>query len=122
MDHGSLVSPAYMVLVNEILHMVNQFMQGIEISEDTLTVDLIDKAGPGGNYLQEEHTLRNFKKIWYSNLFDRTIYDTWIANGARLFEERLREQTMEAMKHRPAPLEPKVVEELDRMQAHWNRG
>jgi trimethylamine--corrinoid protein Co-methyltransferase len=118
-DHGSLVSPAYMVLVNEILCMVNQFMQGIEVSRETVVVDLIDKVGPGGNYLQENHTVENFKTVWYSDLFDRSIYNVWQAKGAKVFEERLREKTLAAMAHEPTPLEPAVVKELDKMQDHW---
>jgi trimethylamine--corrinoid protein Co-methyltransferase len=119
LDHGSLVSPAYMVLVNEILCMVNQFMQGIEVSRETVVVDLIDKVGPGGNYLQENHTVENFKTVWYSDLFDRSIYNVWQAKGAKVFEERLREKTLAAMAHEPTPLEPAVVKELDKMQDHW---
>ena len=119
MDHGSLVSPAFMILVNEILFMVNQFMQGIEVSQETMAVDLIDQIGPGGNYLQENHTIENIRNVWYSDLFDRSIYDVWQAEGSPLFEERLREKTVAAMGHEPTPLDPAVVKELDKMQAHW---
>ncbi|MBW2488899.1 MAG: trimethylamine methyltransferase family protein [Deltaproteobacteria bacterium] len=119
MDHGSLVSPAFMVLVNEILHNVNQYMQGLPITEETLAVDLIDQVGPGGHYLQEDHTMKHFREVRYSKLFDRTVYDQWKEMGAKQFEERLRELTQEAMAHQPAPLPDEVVKELDRMQAHW---
>ena len=119
MDHGSLVSPAYMVMVNEILHMVNQYMKGIEISDETLAVGLIDKIGPGGNYLKERHTMENFKNVWYSDLFDRSILKTWEAAGSKTFEDRLREKTLKAMEHETAPLAPEIVREFDRMQKHW---
>jgi len=119
MDHGSLVSPAFMVMVNEILYMVNQFMKGIEVSEETIVLDLIDKVGPGGNYLQEKHTMENFRNIWYSDLFDRSIRDDWEKAGAKRFGQRLQEMTLEAMKHRPKPLDDDVVKELEKMQAAW---
>jgi trimethylamine--corrinoid protein Co-methyltransferase len=119
MDHGSLVSPAYMVMVNEILHMVHQYMKGIEISDDTLAVDLIDKVGPGGNFLREKHTMQHFKNVWYSDLFDRTIFKTWEAAGSKTFEDRLREKTLKAMAHETEPLAPEIVREFDRMQQHW---
>ena len=61
LDHGSLASPAFMVLVNEILYMVNQFMSGMPVSDETLAVDLMDHVGPGGHYLNEDHTLRHFQ-------------------------------------------------------------
>jgi trimethylamine--corrinoid protein Co-methyltransferase len=119
LDHGSVASPAYMVLVNEILHMVNQFMGGIPLNDESIALELIDKIGPGGHYLLEKHTLEHFRNVWYSDLFDRTIYDQWQAQGAKQFQERLHEQTQKAMEHQPAPLSDDVVQELARMENHW---
>jgi trimethylamine--corrinoid protein Co-methyltransferase len=119
MDHGSLVSPAFMVLVNEILHNVNQYMQGLPVTDETLAIDLIDRVGPGGHYLQEEHTMEHFREVRYSKLFERSLYDQWEEMGAKRFEERLRDLTKEAMEHQPAVLASDVIKELDRMQAHW---
>ena len=119
MDHGSLVSPAFMVLVNEILHNVNQYMRGVPVTEETLATDLIDRVGPGAHYLQEEHTMEHFREVRYSKLFERSVYDQWKEMGAQRFEERLRDLTQEAMDHQPAALAADVIKELDRMQAHW---
>jgi trimethylamine--corrinoid protein Co-methyltransferase len=118
-DHGSLVSPAFMVLVNEVLDMVKQYMRGIPVNEETLAIELIDRIGPGGHYLDEDHTMRHFRDVWYPNLFDRTIYDVWQQQGAKRFEERLREKTLQAMDHKPAALSSEIVKELDRMAEHW---
>lgn len=120
LDHGSVASPAYMVLVNEILDMVNHFTPGIEISDETLALDVMDRVGPGGHYLEEGHTYKHFRDVWYSDLFDRSIYDEWLEQGGKRFEERLLELTEDAMKHEPAPLDEEVVRELDRMAAHWD--
>jgi trimethylamine--corrinoid protein Co-methyltransferase len=119
MDHGSLVSPAFMVMVNEILHNVNQFMNGLPVTGETLAIDLIDRVGPGGHYLQEDHTMKHFRNVRYSKLFERMVYDQWKDAGSLRFEERLRVLTKEAMEHKPAPLAPDVIKELDRMQATW---
>ena len=119
MDHGSLVSPAFMVLVNEMLFNVNQLMNGLPVTDETLAVDVIDSVGPGGHYLQHPHTLEHFQDVRYSDLFERKIYGQWESEGGKRFEERLRETTRKAMAHEPAPLDPEVVKELDRMQAHW---
>jgi trimethylamine--corrinoid protein Co-methyltransferase len=119
MDHGSLASPEFMVLVNEIVDAVDHFMRGIPLDDEHLALDLIHKVGPAGNYVQEEHTMRHFKKIRYSELFDRSILDDWKKNGEKHFEQRLQELTLEKMQHRPEPLADVVVQELDRMQASW---
>jgi len=119
LDHGSLVSPAYIVLVNELLHMVNQYLRGIPINEETLALDLINRVGPGNHYLETEHTLKHFREVWYSGLFDRTLYDVWVMQGGKPFSERLQEQTLEVMKHQPVPLASEIIRELDRMAKHW---
>lgn len=119
LDHGSLASPAFMVLAHELLYMVNQYMRGMPVNDDTLALDLIDKVGPGGHFLQEDHTFQHFRNVWYSQLFDRSIYGQWLDQGAPQFEARLRQQTELAMEHRPSPLPPEVVKELDRMEQHW---
>jgi trimethylamine--corrinoid protein Co-methyltransferase len=119
LDHGSVASPAFMVLVNEVLHMVNQFLRGLPVNDETLALDVMDRVGPGGHYLYEQHTLEHFRQVWYSDLFDRTIYDVWLKRGAKRFEDRLRDRTAEVMQHQPAPLPEDVLKEMERMAEHW---
>lgn len=56
----------------EIAKFIHNTFKKIEINENTVPLDLIEKLGPGGNYLQEEHTFLNFKNnLWLSDLFDK---------------------------------------------------
>ncbi|MBA7674556.1 Glycine betaine methyltransferase [subsurface metagenome] len=119
LDHGSVVSPSHQVLVNEILYMVKQYMNGMLVNDETLALELIDRVGPGGNYMQEEHTFKHFRDVWYSKLFDRTINANWIEKGAKHLDERLREQTQKIMEHKPSQLHAEVIKELDQMSKHW---
>jgi len=119
LDHGSLASPAYMVLVNEILYMVKQYMGGINVDDENLALDLIDKIGPGGHHLNEDHTMKHFKDIWYSDLFDRKIYDVWLEEGGLTFDQRLKSKTESLMEHQPEPLPHDVLKEIEKMQKNW---
>lgn len=119
MDHGNLVSPEFMVLVNDIVTSVKHFMEGIPVTQETLALDLIDKVGPGGHYLQEQHTMDHFREIKYSDLFERQVYANWEKNGSQTLEQRLQQLTLKKMEHRPTPLSEKIITELDRMQAAW---
>ena len=48
------------------------------------------------------------------------VHDSgWLDQGAKRFEERLREQTEKVMAHKPAPLPAEILQELDRMAQHW---
>jgi trimethylamine--corrinoid protein Co-methyltransferase len=118
-DHGSLASPEFMVLVHEIVDAVVHYMQGIPVNTDTLALDVIHKVGPGGHYLQDPHTLKHFKSMKYSEIFDRTIYDQWQAAGAKSFEQRLQEVTLKKMSESPEPLPADTVKNLDEMQKSW---
>ncbi len=119
LDHGSLVSPAFMVLVNEVLYMVNQYMKGIPVSQETMGIDLIDRIGPGGHFLNENHTMTHFRDVWYSELFDRSIYDVWQEQGQKRFEERLRDKTLSVMEHTPAALPTEILNEIEQMAKLW---
>ena len=93
LDHGSLASPAFMVLVSEILYMVNQFMGGVPVNDETLALDVMDRVGPGGHYLNEEHTLSTTRRCGTRTCSTaRSTRPGW--TGAReKFDERLREKT-----------------------------
>lgn len=94
-------------------------MPGIPVNEETLALDVIHEVGPGGHYLEKEHTYAHFRDVWYSDLFDRTIQEEWLAQGELRFADRLREKTRQAMDHEPAPLPNDVLAEMERMAAHW---
>ncbi|MGA9476134.1 MAG: trimethylamine methyltransferase family protein [Desulfobacterales bacterium] len=119
MDHGSVASPEFMVLVHDIVDSVNHYMEGISVTEETLALDVIHRVGPGGHYLQDAHTLDHFKKIKYSEIFERMVQDQWKAAGAKTFEQRLQEVTLKKMAHRPEPLPKETIKALDEMQKSW---
>ena len=121
LDHSAVISPNYLVLVDEILSMINQYMRGILVNDETLALDLIDRVGPGGHYLEEAHTMRHFRDVWYSKLFDRTNYDAWLKQGSIQFMERLREKTRKLMDLDIEPLPTEIIKEMDRMAKHWYR-
>jgi trimethylamine--corrinoid protein Co-methyltransferase len=118
-DHGSLASPEFMVLVHDIVDAVIHYMGGIPVNTETLALDVIHSVGPGGHYLQDPHTLKHFRSMRYSDIFDRTIYDQWRAAGARSFEQRLQAVTLKKMTEEPEPLHADIVKTLDEMQKSW---
>lgn len=121
-DHGTTSSPAFMVMVNEILANVAAVMKGLEVSDETLALDVIEKVGNGGNFLREKHTLKHFREYHLTDdLWDRSMMETWVANGSQTFEDRLREKTLKLMAIAPEPVDAKIVAEFDKMQASWSK-
>jgi trimethylamine--corrinoid protein Co-methyltransferase len=107
---GSLVQ---LVICDEILNWLEHFARPVEINEETLALDLIDKVGPGGNFIESEHTLKHFRKRWYPDLFDRNNYEGWQAIGGQSLTERAAERVETILaEHRPEPLPDDVIKRV----------
>jgi trimethylamine--corrinoid protein Co-methyltransferase len=120
LDHGSTVAPTHLVLGHDILGMVDRFMEGVPVNSETLALEVIERIGPGGNFLRDPHTMRHFKEFFYPKVFERAHHESWESKGAKSVEDRLRERTLKLIAEEdPAPLDPKLVAELDRMRDVW---
>jgi len=77
--------------------------------------DLIAKVGPGGNYLQENHTAAEFKKeIWMPGLMTREAYTTWQDGGRKSSRDRIVDRIKTILQtHHPEPLKTSVLEKVE---------
>lgn len=100
---------------DEIYSIVKRMTKGIEITHETLAIDLIDKVGVGGHYLSETHTRKFFRQEHLLlDLFDRETRSVWEASGKKDIVQRAREKALAIIRdHRPAPLEKGIQKELD---------
>ena len=105
-----------LTICDEIVSTIKYVLGGIEISEETLALDVIHKVGPRGNYLSQNHTLKFFKKEhWFPSLTDRQVKQTWVKKGSKDVLQRANERTKEILRtHKPTPLPEAVERELDR--------
>jgi trimethylamine--corrinoid protein Co-methyltransferase len=87
------------VLDNEIVSYLNKFLEGIQVDEETLAVDVIKEVGPSGEFVSTDHTLRHFRDVsWHSDFFHRGPFDAWVAGGRKGPLEMAKEKVREAMK------------------------
>ena len=71
---------------------------GFKINEESLSLDMVKKIGPAGDFMAEEHTLKHYRKdIWYPNIFMRDRFDNWQASGAKDIAQYAREQVQELL-------------------------
>ena len=103
------------VLDNELAGYVKRVMQGIEFSEETLAVDVIDEVGPGGSFLAHPHTRKWFKKEQYfPTLFDRRKYEDWARRGRKDALRRAHERVEEILRtHWPEPLPTDIRKRIE---------
>lgn len=84
MDNGMICSAAQLVLGNENIGMTKRFVRGIAINQATLALEVIERVGPGGHFLQEPHTLEHFKEeLWVPELMTREPREIWQQTGSK---------------------------------------
>jgi len=113
-ESGLTTSYEMLVTMNEFVGLTERFMEGVTVTKETLALDVIDKVGPGGHFLSEDHTLRHFRENWYSKLLDRQSREGWEAKGRLTLGERARARVQEILEtHRPLPLEEAMLSKLN---------
>jgi trimethylamine--corrinoid protein Co-methyltransferase len=121
-DNGLTTSYQQLVVMDEVVGMVNRFMQGVEVSDETTALDVIDRVGPGGHYLGDEHTLKHFKRNWFPTLFDRSTYAAWASQGKPTLGDRAAARARQLLEaHRCPPLPDEVAKELAAIVARAGR-
>lgn len=95
------------VMTDELISGIKKFLEGIEVSDETLAVDVIDRVGPGGNFLIDKHTLKYFKEeIWYPEYSDRNNYEGWVKAGEKSLGKIINEKVNWVLEnHQPEPLD-----------------
>jgi trimethylamine--corrinoid protein Co-methyltransferase len=82
LDSGNSISYEQFVIDNEIIGMIYRVLAGIQVNEETLGFDVIEKVGPGGNYVMEDHTVDHMMdEFFYPNLSVRCNFDIWEERG-----------------------------------------
>jgi trimethylamine--corrinoid protein Co-methyltransferase len=82
LDSGNSISYEQYAIDNEIIGMVYRVLSGIRVNKDTLSLDVIEQVGPGGNYVMEEHTVDHMmEEFFYPRLSVRCNFDIWEEKG-----------------------------------------
>ena len=123
MDSSMLCSAEMLVLGDEVIGMTKRLLQGIKVTSETLTRELIEKVGPGGNYIQEDHTFENFRKeLWMPSLMTSQRYNDWQAQGGKDMAQRVQAKIKEILDtHEVVPLPDKVLSSLNKIKQAGNK-
>ena len=113
---------AKMVIDHEMFRYIRKMIEGIQINEETLALDVIDQVGPGGNYLTHDHTFDHMREMTPGGLFCRTGYEQWVDAGRQDMYERAREKATELLSsHEPAALPKGAAERMEEIVAAYEK-
>jgi len=98
--------------------MSRQAHRGIPTHDEAWLDEIIQKVGPGGNFLGEKSTIKNMRSGEW--LIPRLgVHDTegsWERSGRKDVLDEAREKVDQILKtHKPLPLEDDVQDELDKI-------
>jgi len=88
------ISKEQLIIDNEIFEMISRLKEGISVSDETIATKVIEKVGPKGNYLCEEHTLKYLRtgEHWEPIISNHDGYDIWVQKGFPTVEHTAREK------------------------------
>jgi trimethylamine--corrinoid protein Co-methyltransferase len=105
MDAGMQGSLQLLAIDNDLIGFIRAATAPVEVSEETLALDVVEELGPRGDYLAHEHTYEHFREPYYSALADKRQYDDWADHGGTTMEERAGQQVKRILaSHETDPL------------------
>ena len=83
-----------------------RLMRGVEVSTKTIMLDLIEKVGPDGTFInQAESASLCRREAWVPSVLDRNPYNIWMGKGSPTTEDLLAAKVNRILEtHQPAPL------------------
>ncbi len=102
------------VVDDEIVAAIARLIRGERADDNTLALDVIEKVGPGKNFLAQRHTMAHLRtEHFMPSLVDRRAFDSWAAAGSKTLVDRARDKTKWILaNHTVPPLEVEVQKAL----------
>lgn len=109
------MSPEKLVMDAEVIGLLKHYKKGINMSEDSLAKDIIQKVGPAGSFLTEKHTLKHFRKEYnydcdVLNFMDRV---PWIKQGSPDIMTKAKEKVDKILSDNSNYIDPQREAALD---------
>ena len=114
LEGGLTASFEKLIVDAEMLQMMSEYLQPIEVNEETIALDAIAEAGAGGHFFGVEHTMSRYETAFYHPfLTDQRNFETWEESGSvdtqaranRIWKQLLNE-------YEQPPLDPAIDDEL----------
>lgn len=105
-----------LVVDNEISSVIQRTIKGVEVSEETLAVNVVAEVIQNhSNFLAHKHTRKYLRagELWVPPIGDRQTFEKWVVKGEKI-EERARQKAKELLaNHQVEPLSAEVNAEVD---------
>ncbi|SDP34471.1 trimethylamine---corrinoid protein Co-methyltransferase [Desulforhopalus singaporensis] len=104
---------AQLVLDNEVAGLIKRTVNGIEVNDETLSLDTIKEIGPFKDYLAHETTYRHMRLTTSPKLMDRRMRPRWEAAGSKDAYQRACEEVLRILEnYEPPRLSDEVLQKV----------
>ena len=112
LNKSSVSSYEQMLIDHELLRYAYRFLEGVSVNEDSLAFGDILDAGPGGNYLASDSTLRTLRsgENVFLEIFDRSGSQS----AASSLIDRAHEKVEDILSRHQEDVSEETVEEIRR--------
>jgi trimethylamine--corrinoid protein Co-methyltransferase len=119
LELGKSFNYAQLVIDNEIAAMIKRVVRGVDVSDELMAVDLINRigGGEGKDYLAEDHTIEYMHtEQQHTLLFDRRSYDNWKALGGLDLATRATQVARDIFHtHKPEPIDADIQKQMKKI-------
>ena len=109
LEMGITFDLAQLVLDNEVAGMIKRTVNGIEVNDETLSIDTIREIGPFKDYLAHESTFRNMRLTTSPKLINRQMRFRWEKDGSKDAYTRAGEEVRHILETYQPPKLPEAV-------------
>ncbi|MGB2069182.1 MAG: trimethylamine methyltransferase family protein [Candidatus Puniceispirillaceae bacterium] len=114
MEGGLVADYAKLLLDADQLTMMQNLVDGIDVSENGQAMNALRETGPGQHFLGSSHTQANFETaFWRSEMADNNTFEQWSSEGCIESNARARVRVREMLDSYQEPaLDPAIDEAL----------
>lgn len=114
---SSLLVGSYgqLVIDNEIASALKRIVSGVRVDRNTLALDVIADVVAGGNYLDQDHTVKHSRsgEVFLPKIGFDGLWNEWENGGKKTVEENAREYALAMLEQNDSePLPPSLDREL----------
>ena len=119
---ASLASPAQLIIDDQVVAVVKEYVRGIQVNDEFLAIDEILASGIGGSLVQSKHTLKHCRDYVEPSLFRLQLQQQWEAEGEKdLYERAVDEYRRLKSVIKPVDLPDDVRREMDAVVARADK-
>ena len=124
LEGGLTASYEKLIVDAEMLQSIAEYLRPIEVTPETIALEAIAEAGPGGHFFGVGHTMSRYKTAFYQPLLsDRQNFEAWHSAGAEDTVTRANRMWKQLLRDYEQPaLDPAIDEQLSDYVARRKSG